>query len=98
MAKQAVFTMELEPELRDAFAAAAERADRTAPELVRELMRDFVEDQAEPNDACREFLRSKVEKARASVERGEVRADEDVRASMTELFEEWERAERGGTA
>ncbi len=98
MAKQAVFTMELEPELRDAFAAAAERADRTAPELLRELMRDFVEDQAEPDDAYREFLRRKVEKARASVERGEVRADEDVRASMTELFEEWERAERGGTA
>jgi predicted transcriptional regulator len=98
MAKQAVFTMELEPELRDAFAAAAERADRTAPELVRELMRDFVEDQAEPDDAYREFLRRKVEKARASVERGEVRADEDVRASMTELFEEWERAERGGAA
>ena len=98
MAKQAVFTLELEPELRDAFSAAAERADRTAPELVRELMRDFVEDQAEPDDAYREFLRRKVEKARASVERGEVRADEDVRASMTELFEEWERAERGGAA
>jgi predicted transcriptional regulator len=98
MAKQAVFTLELEPELRDAFAPAAERADRTAPELIRELMRDFVEDQAEPDDAYREFLRRKVEKARASVERGEVRADEDVRASMTELFEEWERAERGGAA
>lgn len=78
MAKRAVFTLELEPELRDAFAAAAERADRTAPELVRELMRDFVEDHAEPDDAYREFLRRKVEKARASVERGEVSSQEKV--------------------
>ncbi|MDN2583575.1 antitoxin of toxin-antitoxin stability system [Aquibium sp. ELW1220] len=98
MAKQAVFTMELELELRDAFAAAAERADRSASELLREMMREFVEEHAEPDDAYREFLRRKVEKARASVERGEVRTDEEVRQSMTELFDRWGRTERGGAA
>ena len=41
MAKEAVFTMKLEPELRDAFMAAAKAADRPASQIVREFMRDY---------------------------------------------------------
>jgi hypothetical protein len=51
MGWQAVFTMKLEPELRDAFMAAAKRADRPASQLMRELMRDFVESHEEPDEA-----------------------------------------------
>ena len=40
MAKEAVFTMKLEPELRDAFMAEAAELDRPASQIVRELMRD----------------------------------------------------------
>lgn len=42
MLKEAVFTMKLEPELRDAFMAEAEATHRPASQIVRELMRDFV--------------------------------------------------------
>ncbi len=69
MAKEAVFTMKLEPELRDAFVAAAGAAHRPASQIVRELMREFVQRQreAEEYDA---FLRKKVDAARTSVRAG----------------------------
>lgn len=42
MAKGAVFTLKLEPELRAEFMAAAAAADRPASQIVRELMRGYV--------------------------------------------------------
>ena len=45
MLKQAVFTMKLEPNLRDEFMAAAEETHRPASQLVRDFMRDFVQQQ-----------------------------------------------------
>ena len=42
MSKSALFTLKLEPELRDQFMAEAEATDRPASQLVREFMRDFV--------------------------------------------------------
>ena len=50
MAKEAVFTVKLEPELRDAFAAEAEAADRPASQIVREFMREFVQRQREARE------------------------------------------------
>ncbi|MDQ6435850.1 antitoxin of toxin-antitoxin stability system [Mesorhizobium sp. LHD-90] len=90
MAKEAVFTMKLEPELRDAFMAAAEAADRPASQIVREFMRDFVEQDRE----YVEFLRRKVEKARKSIEAGRGRPDEEVRADFARRRAEWERRAR----
>lgn len=90
MAKEAVFTMKLEPELRDAFMAAAAAADRPASQIVREFMRGYVQQDKE----YVEFLRRKVEKARASVAAGRVYSDEEVRGRMKARFEEWERRDR----
>jgi predicted transcriptional regulator len=45
MSKQAVFTMKLEHELRDEFMAEAEATHRSASQLVREFMRDFIQHQ-----------------------------------------------------
>ncbi len=56
MSKEAVFTLKLEPELRDAFVNAAEAAHRPASQIVRELMRDFIERQS--HDA---WFRAEVE-------------------------------------
>jgi predicted transcriptional regulator len=42
MAKGALFTLKLEPELRTEFMAAAAAADRPASQIVRELMRGYV--------------------------------------------------------
>lgn len=43
MAKDSVFTMKLEAELRERFMAEAEALDRPASQIVREFMREFVE-------------------------------------------------------
>lgn len=71
MLKEAVFTMKLEPELRDAFMAEAEATHRPASQIVRELMRDFVLRQREAREYDA-FLRDKVEAARASMRAGAI--------------------------
>ncbi|MFN9470990.1 antitoxin of toxin-antitoxin stability system [Acidovorax sp.] len=79
MSKEAMFIMKLEPELRDAFMAAAEASHRPASQVVRELMREFIERQrqAREQDA---FSRTKVDTACAQVAAGQVASDADVEA------------------
>jgi hypothetical protein len=62
MPKEAVFTVELEPELGDAFMAEAEAIDRPAAQLVRDLMQDCIRQrrEAREHDA---WFRSQVEHA-----------------------------------
>lgn len=81
MPKDAVFTMKLEPELRDHFMAAAQAAHRPASQVVRELMRDFVVRQQEA-DGYGAFLARKVEAARGSAEAGRGRSDDAVEADF----------------
>jgi predicted transcriptional regulator len=50
MAKEAVFTVKLESELRDAFLAEAEATHRPASQLVRDFMRDFVKRKVEERE------------------------------------------------
>jgi len=94
MAKEAVFTMKLEPELRDAFMAAAKQADRPASQILREFMRDYVEH----DHGYLEFLRRKVEIARAELAAGMAVSAEEVEADMDQLFVELERKGRGEAA
>ena len=47
MTKPAIFTMKLEPDLRAAFMAAAQASHRPASQVVRDLMRDYVQRQQE---------------------------------------------------
>lgn len=94
MAKEAVFTMKLEPELRDAFMAAAKRADRPASQILRELMRDYVQQDQE----YVAFLQRKVDQARADIAAGRVHSHEEVVAEMDKLFAELERKGRGADA
>lgn len=82
MGKDAVFTLKLEPELRDAFMAEAEAADRPASQVVRELMRDFVERQREARE-YNDFLRRKVEIARAQIAAGQYTPNEEVEAEFS---------------
>lgn len=42
MQKEVSVTIRIEPDLRDSFKAAAERAHRPAAQVLRELMRDYV--------------------------------------------------------
>jgi predicted transcriptional regulator len=78
MPKAAVFTMKLEADLRDEFMAAAEASHRPASQVVRELMREFVQRQQDQSA----FLQRKVEAARASVREGGGRSNEAVEADF----------------
>ena len=90
MAKEAVFTMKLEPELRDAFMAAAAAADRPASQVVREMMRNYVNQDRE----YVAWLQAKVDTARRSIAEGRGRSDADVRADFAMRRAEWERLAR----
>ena len=79
MPKDAVFTMKLEPELRDEFMAAAEAAHRPASQVVRELMREFVRRHREAR-GYDDFLRRKIEVARAQKVAGQHYSNDDVEA------------------
>lgn len=81
MSKDAVFTMKLEAELRAAFMAAAASEDRPASQVVRELMRAYVEQRSETPD-YHDFLRRKVEAARNSMRVGTGRAHDSVEADF----------------
>lgn len=69
--------MKLEPELRDQFMAAAEASHRPASQIVRELMREFVQRQREAREYDT-FVRNKVDVARASMHAGDGRSNEEV--------------------
>ena len=81
MSKEAVFTMKLEPELRADFMTEAETAHRPASQILRELMRDFVQRQREARKYD-DILREKVDAARASLRSGAGRANDEVEAEF----------------
>lgn len=81
MSKEAVFTMKLEPELRAEFMAEAEASHRSASQVLRELMREFVQRQREAREYD-EFLRRKVEAGRASMRAGQGRPNDEVEAEF----------------
>lgn len=62
MPKDAVFTMKLDAELRDKFMEEAEKLDRSASQVVREMMREFVHKQQEEREYDKWF-RAEVEEA-----------------------------------
>lgn len=82
MSKEAVFTMKLEPDLRAAFVAEAEAAHRPASQIMRELMRDFIQRQRDARE-YETFLRSKVEAGRASMRKGNGRENTEVEAEFS---------------
>jgi len=81
MPKQAVFTMKLEPELRDEFMAEAEASHRPASQIMRELMREFVQRQRQSREYDA-YLRGKVEAGRASMRSGQGRSNDEVEAEF----------------
>lgn len=81
MSKSAVFTMKLEQELRADFLAEAEASHRPASQVVRELMRQFVDQQGERRQYA-DFVERKVEQARISMKKGEGRPNKAVEADF----------------
>ena len=81
MTKEAVFTMKLEPELRAAFVAEAEAVHRPASQVLRELMREFVQRQRQAREYDA-FLLHKVEAGRISMRVGLGRTNGEVEAEF----------------
>lgn len=81
MSKEAVFTMKLESELRDNFMAEAEASHRPASQVLRELMREFVDRQRQAREYDA-FLTSKVEAGRVSMRAGVGRSNDEVEAEF----------------
>jgi predicted transcriptional regulator len=81
MSKQAVFTMKLEPELREQFMAEAEASHRPASQIVREMMRQFVQTQQKARE-YEIFLQRKVDIARESMRAGDGLSNEEVEAQF----------------
>lgn len=81
MSKKAVFTMKLEPELRDEFMAEAQALDRPASQVVRDLMREFVRRQREAREH-EAFVKRKVQAARKDVRAQRGRSSAEVEADF----------------
>ncbi|MFA5665058.1 antitoxin of toxin-antitoxin stability system [Castellaniella sp.] len=79
MSTKAVFTMKLEPELRDEFMAATAEDDRPASQVVRELMRDYIKQRRQAREYD-DYLRRKVEAARRQRDAGLHFSNEEVEA------------------
>ena len=84
MSKDALFTMKLEPGLREAFMQAARAEDRPASQVLRELMREYIERRS-PNEDYRAWLESKVERARASMRSGRALDHDQVESEFAQL-------------
>ena len=82
MPKEAVFTMKLEPELRSAFMAEAADEDRPASQIMRELMRGYIEERQRTRNYD-DYLRNKVEAGRVSMIAGRGRSNDEVEAEFS---------------
>ena len=77
MTKEAVFTMKIEPDLRNEFMAEAQALDRPASQVVRDLMREFVRRQREAREYDA-FVRRKVEAGREDMRADRGRSHAEV--------------------
>jgi predicted transcriptional regulator len=77
MLKEAVFTMKLEPNLRDAFMSEAQASHHPASQIMRECVQR--QHQAREHD---DFLTHKVQTARTSMQAGVGISNEEVEAKF----------------
>ncbi|MBB2687788.1 UNVERIFIED_ORG: putative transcriptional regulator [Rhizobium etli] len=82
MSTKAIFTMKLEPELRDTFMAEAAADDRPAAQVLRELMREYI-NRRQQSRQYDDYLRRKVEIARAQRDAGMHVSNDEVEAEAT---------------
>ena len=79
MSKEAVFTMKLEPELRADFIPETQAAHRPASQVMRDLMREYIQRQSDAREYD-QFLARKVETSRASMNAGVGHTNDEVEA------------------
>ncbi len=84
MAKDAVFTMKLESELRADFMAEAAIEDRPASQVLRELMRGYIKQRQQARE-YEDYLRRKVGAGRASMRADRGGSNEEVEAEFAAM-------------
>ncbi len=82
MQKETVFSMKLESDLRASFMAEAEAMHRPASQILRDLMREFIQRQKNARE-YEEFLRQKVEVARDQINSGLVISNSEIEADFS---------------
>ena len=77
---EATMVIQVDDELKTAFAQAAEAQDSNSAQVLNEFMRDFVrQHQCDPGEYQR-WLQQKIDVARASVAAGQVLTSDEVEA------------------
>ena len=86
MAQKAQIQIDLDPKLAQDFAAAVTSAQTSESDVLREMVKDYVERQKVDND-YRQFLEAKVAHARNEAMAGEVVAADDAERMFAERRE-----------
>ena len=86
---ESTFTFRVDEDLKAAFTAAAKDNDRTAAQILRETMREYIAAEAPPTPEYVEWLRGKVEKSRAQIARGEYLTNEEMKERMAAHRAKW---------
>ncbi|MFK8257990.1 antitoxin of toxin-antitoxin stability system [Erwinia sp. AnSW2-5] len=73
--------MKLESSLREGFVAAAKAAHRPASQVMRELMREYIQ-REEQKQAYDVYLAQKVEKGRQNIHEGRSLSNDEVEAQF----------------
>ncbi len=81
MLKDSILTMKLESGLRDDFVAEAAAVNQSASQIMRQLMRNYIDNQRKIR-AYEGFVQHKIDLARVSVRDRLGRPDKDVRAEF----------------
>ncbi|CAI1974869.1 Uncharacterised protein [Serratia liquefaciens] len=80
---ESTVVIRVDDELKIAFASAAKAADRTASQLLRDFMRDFVSRQSQQKE-YEQWLQEKVDLSRKALQEGRVVDNVDVEAYFAE--------------
>jgi hypothetical protein len=81
MSKDVQMTFRVESDLREQFSAAAANQNLPAAQVLRELMRGYIEQQQQIRD-YNEYLRRKVEAGRASMRAGRGESNDEVESEF----------------
>ena len=79
--------MKLEPELRAEFMAEAAGEDRPASQVMRELMRGYIEQRRQAREYD-DYMRRKVEAGRASMRAGRGQTNDEIEAEFARRREQ----------
>jgi predicted transcriptional regulator len=86
---ESTFTFRVDEALKAEFTKLAKAKDRTAAQILREMMRSYVAEETPPTPEYIEWLTRKVEKSRASIAAGNFYTHEEMKERMAAHRAKW---------